>query len=379
MPEIDTVTADDLLYQELTSGKEITPRTPMLSWYEQLDSAHPLAQVLLLAGSGNPEFSEQVAHHLGFVKTGEQKARFPDDSVRINIGANMRDRKVVMINSPHGRDTGNQFDEICLAASTARNHWSTYSGLLAVVPYYVYGRQDRESYGEREPPSAHIIVQRMRDEGVLGMMTMDPHNDAVTGSFRGPWERLYGTYFLANHIRRAIPDLHPVVVSPDAGGGKRAKHFAHHFGDVPQVSADKFRAENGAGAGSIEFGEYIAGVKGADCIVPDDELASGETLDGVAQNLKRMGANSVIAVATHGKFVKSGRALITRSKDIDLTFVTDTLPQNEHLMKVMGMDDKIKVVHVAGVFGEALRVVLDGHGGTMKSLYDLPFEAFNIH
>jgi ribose-phosphate pyrophosphokinase len=148
------------------------------------------------------------------------------------------------------------------------------------------------------------------------------------------------------------------------------------------VSADKFRAEAGEQSGSIEFGTYIPDVAGADCIVPDDELSSGETLDGVGETLKRMGANSVIAVATHGKFVKGGRVRMMSSRNVDMVFVTDTLPQpvqNRQLVELMGMEDKIRVVHVAGVFGEAMRIVLGGNGGTMQQLYEIPFEQFNIH
>jgi ribose-phosphate pyrophosphokinase len=340
----------DLAAQE-ARAKERPPTTPTLSWYEHMDRSNPLSQVLILSGSSHPEFAAQVAQHLGFEKTGEEPANFSDDSVRVRIGSNMRDRKTLFIGSPHGKETGNHFDELTFAATTARNHWATYQGLLAVVPYFVYGRQDRESYGQREPPSAHIMIQRFRDEGVLGMMTMDPHNDAVTGSFRGPWERLYGSYYLSKHIRRVLPDLNPVVVNPDAGAGKRSRHFADYLGNVPMVSADKFRIESGEATGEIEFGNYIKGVKGADCIIPDDEISSGETIDGVAKTLRMLGANSVIAVATHGKFAKSGRARLYKSKNVDLVFVTDTLPQNEEILKATGMDEKIKVVHVAGVSG----------------------------
>lgn len=373
--------ADEALYDELIGNTERLQSGPAISWYEHPDRNGPLSQVLILSGSSHPQFAQQIATHLGFEQTGQENGRFEDESVRIRLGANMRDRKTLFVGSPHGVQTGNHFDEICFAASTARNHWATYQGMLAVVPYFVYGRQDRESYGQREPPSAHIMIQRMKDEGVLGMMTMDPHNDAVTGSFRGPWERLYGSYFLTEHIKRTLPGLNPVVVSPDAGGGKRAKHFASYFG-TRMVSADKFRAEAGEQSGSIEFGSYIPDVTGADCIIPDDELSSGKTLEGVGETLKRMGANSVIAVATHGKFVNNGRVRMMSSKNVDLVFVTDTLPQPESkrtVIEAMGMEDKIRVVHVAGVFGEALRIVLGGNGGTMQQLYEIPFEQFNIY
>jgi ribose-phosphate pyrophosphokinase len=288
----------------------------------------------------------------------------------------MRDKKVIIVSSPHGRDVDKHYQEICGLASAARNHWATYRGAFVVLPNFAYGRQERESFAEREAVFGPQMARRFEEEGVHSAMAMDMHSDAVAGAFKGPWERLYGAYFMSMYYQHMFPGVVPVIVGPDSGGLKRAKHYQGFLRSPLLVNADKFRVETGKGAGAVEMGELNGQVVDQDCVIPDDILSSGTTLEEVAKLLK--GAKSVTAIATHGEFIKSGRARMMRCEHIDHVIVSDTLPQQEDILRVMGMDQKIHVAHMSGVFAKAIQIVLSGKSHTMKELYQMPFDHLHM-
>jgi hypothetical protein len=44
----------------------------------------------------------------------------------------------------------------------------------------------------------------------------------------------------------------------------------------------------------------------------------------------------------------------------------------------MGMDQKIHVAHMSGVFAKAIQIVLSGKSHTMKELYQMPFDHLHM-
>jgi phosphoribosylpyrophosphate synthetase len=95
----------------------------------------------------------------------------------------------------------------------------------------------------------------------------------------------------------------------------------------------------------------IGEVEGKDVVIVDDMIDTAGTLCKAADVLKKMGAKSVRACASHG--VLSGRAVerITESA-LDEVYITDTIPHPE-----LENHPKIKVLSIAPVFATIMRRV----------------------
>lgn len=72
-----------------------------------------------------------------------------------------------------------------------------------------------------------LVADLLTCAGADHIITMDLHDPQYQGFFDIPVDNLYGKPLLQNYIRQHIPDYREaVVVSPDAGGAKRATAIA---------------------------------------------------------------------------------------------------------------------------------------------------------
>jgi len=148
-----------------------------------------------------------------------------------------------------------------------------------------------------------------------------------------------------------------VIVSPDAGGVERARAFAKRL-EAGLAIIDKRRdAPNKAQAMAV-----IGDVRGKRAIILDDMVDTAGTLTQAANAVMDNGASEVHACCTHA--VLSGPAL-ERIENCALSsiVVTDTIALSEGGRSC----DKIKVLSIASLFGEA---ILRSHtGDSVTSLF----------
>ena len=142
------------------------------------------------------------------------------------------------------------------------------------------------------------------------------------------------------------------VVSPDAGGVKRAALFRERLSQVLGRSVsmgfvEKYRSE-GVLSGELLVGE----VAGRQVLLFDDLISSGQTLVRAAIACRAHGAASVWAAAAHGLFNVDALQRLGAGP-IDRIFVSDSV----NIMEVEGtpLDTKLHVVSCAALFGEAIR------------------------
>ena len=176
---------------------------------------------------------------------------------------------------------------------------------------------------------------------------MDLHAAQIQGYFDIPLDHLLGGSILADHFnQKGIEDL--VVVSPDLGSVTRSRKFATTLdGEVPLAIIDKRRPK----ANVCEVMNIIGDVKGKNVILLDDMIDTAGTITNAANALQEFGTKDIYACCTHG--VLSGPAIerIDNSAISEL-IVLDTiqLPEEKRI-------DKIKVLSVAPLFGDAIKKI----------------------
>ena len=232
------------------------------------------------------------------------------------------------------------------------------SRVTAVIPYFGYARQDRKDQ-PRVPISSRVMVDIITATGADRIISMDLHSTQIQGFASIPFDHIYSRMVLLDTLKSLNLDPENcAVLAPDVGsaamGQSYAKRLGFHFALI-----DKRRyAPNKA-----EVSHLIGELKGKNVLIIDDMIDTAGTTVSAAIAAIDKGANSVIAVATHG--VLSGGAIERLdSAPIDKIIVTDTIFVDDNKQI-----SKMHIVSVADVFGEAIKRI--HRGESVSALFNL--------
>jgi ribose-phosphate pyrophosphokinase len=91
--------------------------------------------------------------------------------------------------------------------------------------------QPRPGYKQWVAQAGTLVADLLACAGADHIITMDLHDPQYQGFFDIPVDNLYGRPLLKSYIQRNIPNYkQAVIVSPDAGGAKRATAIADSMG-----------------------------------------------------------------------------------------------------------------------------------------------------
>jgi ribose-phosphate pyrophosphokinase len=246
---------------------------------------------LFFAGPANPGLASAVASELGVDIAPSEFSRFPDGEVSVEIGTSVAGRNVMLLQptSPPVNDHLMEllsFTDACRRASAA--------SVVVVAPYFGYARSDRR-LGRRVPVSASMVAELMHAVGVHHLITLDVHSPQIEGFFRIPVDDCSAVPVLADALARHVSDQ-SVVVAPDLGAARLAEAYAQRL-KLPVAVVHKLRRS----ATSVTSTGITGEVHGRSCIIVDDMITTGGTVEGAIHALRDAGANPNVALAaTHG-------------------------------------------------------------------------------
>ncbi len=302
--------------------------------------------IKIFTANSNPEFAKKIAEHLGVSIGKSEVGTFSDGEIFVNIGETVRGSDVFVVQSTCS-PVNNNIMELLIMIDAFRR--ASAGRITAVIPYFGYARQDRKAKA-RDPISSKLVADLIATAGADRVLTMDLHAPQIQGFFNVPVDHLLGVPVLSKYYKEKFKGLEQetVVVSPDLGSVTRARNFAQRI-DTPIAIIDKRRPK----ANVAEVMNIIGDIKDKNVILVDDMIDTAGTITQGAQALIDRGAKKVYACCTHG--VLSGPA-IDRIRDsvIDELVILDTVP----LPKEKQID-KIKVLTVAPVFGEAIERIYE--------------------
>ena len=227
--------------------------------------------------------------------------------------------------------------------------------ITVVIPCFPYAKQPDIRYLDHEDFTATpgtLIANMIQATGASHVITMDLHDSQFQGFFDIPVDNLLSKplmiQFIVEHIREYKS---AVIVSPDAGGAKRASAIADQLGMEFALIHRSCRKKPGEEAEQILVGEVAHRV----AIMIDDILDTSTTLLQAAKVLADSHAKKILAIITHGIF--SGNAIeLINASPIDNIIISNTVPQEDHIRRC----PKIGVFDVAPIFAEAIRRIHNG-------------------
>lgn len=282
----------------------------------------------LFALDASHDLGAQVAARLGLPLAPHEARDFEWGQHKLRPLIDVRGHDVYVIALLHGDDHRSANDRLCrLLFFCAALRDADAGRVTAVVPYLCYARKDRQT-AAFDPVTTRYVAQLVEAVGIQRVVTIEVHNPAAfQNAFRCPTVHVDPAADLAEALTPDLADGPAVVVSPDAGGVKRARHFADVLAgrlgaSVPLAFVEKYRHDD-----VVTGGAMVGAVAGCHAVVVDDLIARGTTLAHAAGECRRAGALSVTAVAAHGAFVP-GAAETLAAAPIDRLLVLDHLPMD---------------------------------------------------
>lgn len=312
----------------------------------------------LFALDASRAYGERVASALGMTLARHEEREFEDGEHKARPLENVRGRDVYVIHSLYGEPGMSANDKLVrLLFFIGALKDASAARVTAICPYLAYSRKDRRTK-PRDPVSSRYVAQLFEAVGTDRVLTLDVHNlAAYQNAFRIPAEHLEARGLFVAWFAACLQDDPIVVVSPDAGGVKRADAFRDSLSralgrPVAAAFMEKRRSEG------VVSGEAVVGeVDGRTALIIDDLISSGTTLARAAAACKALGARQVFAAASHGMFAGAA-AEVLASPALEKVLVTNTIPPLRLPAALQG--SRVEVLDSAPLFAEAIRRLHSG-------------------
>jgi len=254
---------------------------------------------------------------------------------------------------------------ICNACKTA-----SARRITAILPNFPYARQDKKDKS-RAPITAKLMANMLQTAGCNHVITMDLHASQIQGFFNVPVDNLYAEPSSVKWIRENLlhttehnsevngPKQDCIIVSPDAGGAKRATSMADRL-DLPFALIHKERSR----PNEVSRMTLVGNVQDKVAIVVDDIADTCGTLVKAADTLVKHGAKDVVALVTHG--ILSGNAVeVLKNSALSRLVMTNTVPVAEEKLEALRVAEgqkgcRLEFIDIAPVLAEAIRRTHNG-------------------
>lgn len=287
-----------------------------------------LNDVILFCLDEDTALARSIADRLGIELAPHELRVFSDSEMKLRPLVSVRRRDVFVVTSLAASGDKSVNDALCrllFFAGALRDAGAAQ--VAAVVPYLAYARKDRRTKA-RDPVTTRYMAQLFEAMGVSRIATLEVHNEAAfENAFRCATEHLESAKLFAAHLATKLAGERVTVVSPDAGGVRRADRFRRALAQRLHVPPgfgfmEKWRSQD------IVGGDAVAGdIEGRTVVIFDDMISTGGTIARAAEACKERAAKAVLVAAAHGIFLAGAAETLARAP-IERILVTNSLPQS---------------------------------------------------
>jgi ribose-phosphate pyrophosphokinase len=249
---------------------------------------------------------------------GEHKSRALDDVEGRSVAV-----LAALYGDPEGTTANDRLLQLWLFVGGLRDAGA--ATVTVVAPYLPYMRKDRRT-NPRDPLNARYLAQLFEAAGVDRLIVLEPHNlAAFENAFRIPTVPLPLAPLLAGWLEKTQANSPLALVSPDVGGVKRVQELGALLAARGRPAAATAFFEKRRSRDVVTGGAIVGDVRGRDCLILDDLIASGGTLARAAVACRAQGASAVYAAAAHALFLPATAGRLAEA-GLDRLLVTDSIP-----------------------------------------------------
>jgi ribose-phosphate pyrophosphokinase len=176
----------------------------------------------LFALQASADLGAAVAAALGQALATHEEREFEDQEHKARPLENVRGADVYVLQSLHSGPQQSANDKLCrLLFFIGALKDAGAARVTALTPYLCYARKDRRTKAN-DPVTTRYVASLFEAVGTDAVVTLDVHNPAAfENAFRQPTIALTALPLFVDYLKGSAE--HKIcVVSPDAGGAKRA-------------------------------------------------------------------------------------------------------------------------------------------------------------
>jgi len=213
---------------------------------------------------------------------------------------------------------------------------------ITVIMPFLYESRQLTRKGRESLDCAHAL-RELVDMGVNHIVTFDAHDPRVQNAIPlTGFDNVMPTYQFIKNLLRVDKELiidseHMMIVSTDEGAMERAVYYANVMGlDVGMFYKRRDYTRLVQGVNPVLKYEFLgASVEGKTVLIVDDMISSGDSILGVARELKKHKAKKIIACVTFGLFTGGFKKFDSAFEEgiIDRLLTTNLVYQPQELLQ----------------------------------------------
>ena len=276
---------------------------------------------IIFSLTSSKQLAKDIAKVTGIPLGESEVFKFADEEIMARCKSRVQGKICYIVQSTISPSTETIF-EVLMFTDALKNAGAFEVVLIA--PYFGYSRQDRVAV-KGEPITAKLVAKMIETAGISRVISADLHTQQIQGFFSIPvtnidTSTLFGRYFANRFDELGINHSNVCVVSPDHGSANRGRDVSSELNGASLAVIDKRRpAPN-----KSEVINVVGDVKGKVCLVVDDIVDTGGTVNNAVNALLSKGATEVYVAATHA--ILSKGELNPQIKE----FVTTDSVEKEH-------------------------------------------------
>lgn len=301
-------------------------------------------RMMVFSGGANEPLAEEVVEVLGIPLGHVQRSTFANGEIYVRAEDSVRGADCFVVQSHSEPINDNIMEQLITIDALKR---ASARSITAVMPFFGYSRQDKKVL-PREPITARLMSDLFMRAGADRLVSVDLHTGQLQGFISKPFDSLTALPIISEYLSDKLEGK-TTVLSPDAGGVKRAEKYARHLdASVAFIYKRRDPEEHNMSAALNMAGK----VTDRNVVIVDDMIDTAGTVCNAAEMVRDYGAVSVRIAATHGIFSDPALDRI-KNAPIDEVIVTNTLPVSQDIQEL----EQVKVLSIAPILAETLQAI----------------------
>ncbi len=301
-------------------------------------------RMMVFTGGANVPLAEEVAEVLGIQLGSLSRSRFANGEIYVRPNESVRGADCFVMQSHSVPINDNIMEQLITIDALKR---ASAGSITAVMPFFGYSRQDKKVL-PREPITARLVSDLLMKAGADRLVSVDLHTGQLQGFISKPFDSLTAMPIITDYLSDKLEGK-TTVLSPDAGGVKRAERYARHLdASVAFIYKRRDPSEHNESVALSMAGK----VTDRNVVIVDDMIDTAGTVCSAAEMMRDYGAITVRVAATHGIFSDPALDRI-KNAPIDEVIVTNTLPVSSDIAAL----DNVEVLSIAPILAETLHAI----------------------